>query len=175
MKLQSLFEKLEKSDIYQNFRKESPNAFFCAGFIILNFKQNFFEYSLDYRDQEKVYAFKIPSDEKEKILFTADKLLETPKPLEQINEVEAKQIKLDIEDLKNLLEEEMWNNNIKNALDEAIAVLQSTNGKIIWNITCICSNLLIINVELDPFTKKTLRFEKKSLMDFMSLKKVDKK
>jgi hypothetical protein len=96
-------------------------------------------------------------------------------PMEKIEESEIKNIKTDLEDLKEIIEQALWDNNMKNSLEEVIAVLQSMNGKIIWNLTCICSSLSIINSQIDPFTGKVLKFEKKNLLDFASIKKVDKK
>jgi hypothetical protein len=174
MKLQTLFGKLQKSEEFLDFKEKNPNAFFCAGFFILNFKQNLFEYFLDYRDDKKLFAFKIP-EFNEKIIFTAEDLIENPKPMEKLEEKEIKNIKTDLDDLKEILEQALWDNNIKNSLEEFIAVLQCLNGKILWNITCICSNLAIVNANIEPFTGNILKFEKKNLLDFASIKKVDKK
>jgi hypothetical protein len=175
MKLQEIFSKLKKSVEWKNASKEHKNLFFCAAFLILNFKQNQFEYSLDYRNDKKLLAFKMPADEKSSIILTTDDLLESPKPLEQINESELPKIKIDIEEIKPTVQGAIADNKIQSTLEEAIAVLQDFNGKIIWNLTCICAGFVILNVHIDPFTGKILKFEKKNLLDFASLKKVDKK
>lgn len=175
MKIQTLFKKLETLDKYQEFSKETPGAFFCAGFFILDFKRGKFEYSLDFRDDKNVYGFKIPLEESEQLVFTSDPLIENPKPLEKIDTSFIPKIKTDIEDLKEIIEDALFDNSIKNVLEEVIAVLQSLNGKIIWNLTCICSNLAVVNIHIDPFTGEILKFEKKNLLDFASLKKLDKK
>jgi hypothetical protein len=174
MKLQNLFEKLEKSQEFKDFKEKNADAFFCTAFNILNFKQGKFEYYLDYRDEKQLFAFKIP-EENSALEFTKEDLLENMTPMEKIEESEIKNIKTDLEDLKEIIEQALWDNNMKNSLEEVIAVLQSMNGKIIWNLTCICSSLSIINSQIDPFTGKVLKFEKKNLLDFASIKKVDKK
>jgi len=175
MKIQTLFKKLETLDKYQEFKKESASAFFCAGFFIMDFKRAKFEYSLDFRDDKNVYGFKIPQDESEQLVFTSDPLIETPKPLEKIDTSLISKIKTDIEDLKELIEEALFDNSIKNILEEVIAVLQSLNGTVIWNLTCILSSLSVVNVQIDPFSGEIIKFEKKNLLDFASIKKLDKK
>ena len=175
MKLQTLFTRLGKSQEFIEFKQKNAEAFFCTGFFVLNFKQNIFEYSLDYRDDKKLYAFRVPTEEKEKILFTTEDLIENPKPMEKIDEDAIKNLKADIEDIKEIVEQAIWDNNIKNSLEEVIAVLQCMNGKIVWNMTCICSSLSVVNVNINPFTGDVTKFEKKNLLDFATVKKVDKK
>ena len=175
MRIPLLFKKLESLTKYQDFKKETPSNFFCAGFFILNFKQGKFEYSLDFRDDKQVYGFRIPVDDSEELVFTADPLIENPKPLEQIDISLIPKIKTDIDDLKEIIEEALFDNSIKNSIEEVIAVLQSLNGKLIWNLTCICSSLVIINIQIDPFDGKVIKFDKKNLLDFASIKKMDKK
>ena len=175
MKIQTLFRRLDESQEFKDFKEKNPAGFFCAGFFILNFKQNLLKYSLDYRDDKQLFAFKIPSEDSEKVVLTAEDLLENPKPMEKIDEDLIKNIKVDIEDIKEVIEQGLWDNNIKNALEEVIAVLQCMNWKIVWNLTCICSSLSIVNSQIDPFTGKIIKLEKKNLLDFASMKKIEKK
>jgi hypothetical protein len=174
-KISELFSRLEKSEAFENFKNQNKDAFFCAGFFILNFKQNQFEYSLDFRDNKTLFAFKISSDEKENIVFTEDKLLENQKPLDRVSESEAINAKPGLEDLREILKEELLKNNIKNTLDEAIAVIQVLDNKLVWHITCICSTFVIVTVIIEAKSKKILKFDKKSLMDFASIRKPEKK
>lgn len=174
MEIKQLFARLHSSEAWKDTKKENKEIFFCAGFFILNFKQKIFEYSLDYRDDKNLFAFKIPGDES-LIVVTKDVLLESPKPMNKVDEKQLPQVKTDIENLKEKVEQGMFENNIKAQLDEVIAVLQDLEGKIIWNLTCICAGFTILNIHIDPFSGKILKFDKKNLMDFASMKKVDKK
>jgi hypothetical protein len=175
MKLQELFLKLRKSEAWKQQSKENNGIFFCAAFTILNFKQKTFEYSLDFRDDKNLFAFKIPEDKKSEVAFTKDALLENPKPLERIEEKEIENIKIDIDSIEKIAGKAILDNKVMSALDEAIAVLQNLDGKVIWNLTCICSGFTIINLHIDPFSGKILKFEKKNLMDFASIRKPEKR
>lgn len=175
MKLQTLFSKVEKSGKFKEIKKENKDIFFCAGFMILNFKQKIFEYSLDYRNDKSLFAFKIAGEDQIDPVLTVDPIVEGPKPLEAIDEKNIPKVKSDIEDIEKVAQKALIDNNIKNSLDEAIAVLQISDNKLIWNLTCICSSFVIINMHIDPFSGKVLKFEKRNLMDFASIKKVDKK
>jgi len=179
MKISQLLEKLEKSKVFKDFRKEKENsdAFFCAGFIILNFKQNIFEYSLDFRDDKNILTFKIPfADTKDsEITIMKEDLIEGRKPLEKLDEQKAKKIKIDIDEIKAIVEKELKKNKIMQSLDEIIAVLQNQEDKLVWNLTCMCQAFTIINMAIDANSGETVRFEKKNLMDFVSVKKPEKK
>jgi hypothetical protein len=175
MKLQTLFSKVEKSEKFKEIKKENKDIFFCAGFMILNFKQKVFEYSLDYRNDKSLFAFKMAGEDQTDPAMSVDPIIEGPKPLEAIDEKNIPKVKCDIEDIEKIAQKALLDNNVKNTLDEAIAVLQISNDKLIWNLTCICSSFVIINMHIDPLNGKVLKFEKRNLMDFASVKKVDKK
>jgi hypothetical protein len=177
MILQALSRKLEKSEVYQKFISEHPNAFLCAGFFILNFKSNIYEYSLDFREERKIFTFKIPEVQsgESKIIMTEEDLLETQVPLEKI----SLDVQTEIDDLKPIVEKALMENKIKNKLEEIIAVLQNlTLGKddlsgkplgchTMWNLTCMCEGFTIITVHISSESGKIIKFEKKSLFDMI--------
>jgi len=173
MKLSKLFSILENSAEYKTFKKESKNAFFCAAFSILNFKDNIFQNSLDFRDSKNIFSFKI--QDSGKIEATGETLLKGKKPLEKINLEDADELKIDIEDLKDIAERELKKNKIASNLNEIIAVLQNHEKKLIWNLTCMCEGFTIISLHVDALSGETLKFEKRNLMDFVSVRKPDKK
>lgn len=182
MNLSDLFEKLEKSNIWKTFKKDknSKDAFFCAGFFIMNVKQNKFEYSLDFRNEESLFAFKLPNEEKEdkEPTLTADKLLDSPpapKPLPKIEEKDLKKIKIDIDKLYEFVEKEFKKQKI-DGLEEIIAVLQQSeeHGKLIWHLTCMSAGLKITIIIIDALTGEVIKFDKKSILDFVSVKKPGK-
>jgi hypothetical protein len=175
MEISNLLSRIEKSSVFKQFKKDNDHAFFCAGFIILNYKQNLFEYSLDYRDEKNIFTFKIPSDEKAEITFLKEDLLEGRKPLEEVNHSEIKKLKIDIEALKSLVEKELKKNKVTNSLEEIIAVLQNMDGKLVWHLTCMAAAFTIVNIIFDSHSGEVIKFEKRNLMDFVSVKKPEKK
>ena len=176
MTLSQLLTKLEKSQAYKDFQKSEENkkAFFCAGFFILNFKSNASEYSLDFRDDKNIFTFKVPINDSDEVIMRQEELIQSRKPLEKLNEKEAGKIKTDIEDLKGIVEKELEKNKVTNKLEEIIAVIQMLDGKLAWNLTCMCEGFTIITVQIDALSAKIIKFEKKNLMDFVSVKKPEK-
>lgn len=173
MTLSNLLSKLEKSQAYKDFEKENPGAFLCAAFLIMNIKQNGFENSLDFRDDKNIYTFKIPLDGD--VTMQKEEIMPSRKPLEKIDEKELKKLKVDVEDIQSLVEKELEKNKITSKLDEIIAVLQIFDGKLAWNLTCICEGFTIISMQINAISGKILKFEKKNLLDFVSVKKPEKK
>ena len=56
MLLSQLKAKLEKSEQFIRFKSANPDAFLCAGFFILNFKSEIYDYSLDYRNDKQIFT-----------------------------------------------------------------------------------------------------------------------
>lgn len=169
MLIKQIYAVLEKSSIFQKFREENPEAFLCAGFFILNFKQSIFEYALDYRTDKQIFTFNIPlnkSGSSADIKMNIDELLPTPKPLDEIN----LDIQLDLEEIREIVEKQLTLNEIKNRLEEIIAVLQNLDGKTVWNLTILCEGFTIINAIVNSENSQVIKFEKKNLMDFMKKK-----
>jgi len=177
MKISQLFSKLEKSKTYKNFKvtEEGKDAFFCAGFFILNFKNNIFEYSLDFRNDKNIFTFKIPANEKkdEEITLLKEDLIQASRPLEKIEEKDFK-FKTDIEDIKEIILKEMQKAKITNSLNEIVVVLQIIDAELLWNLTCMCEGFTILSSQINPKTGELIKFDKKNLMDFVSVKKNDK-
>jgi len=165
MQFYELLNKLNSSQTFKDFEERNPKAFFCAGFFILNFKANIFDYSLDYRDQENLFSFKIAEDKE--VVINKEPIIKNMPQMEKIN----CDVQIDIEDLKNIVNQNLQKNNIKNKLEEIIAVLQSYQGNKIWNLTCICESFAIINMHINPENGQVIKFEKKNLLDFASFKK----
>ena len=162
MKLSQLLTRLEKTEQFKIFKKQNPDAFLCAAFIILRAKGGLVEneYSLDYKTKEQIFTFKIPTIGE--IIMQNDELIEG-KPLEEINP----KILTDIEELNPIVERALLRNSIKSKLEEIIAVLQTIEGKTIWNLTCMCEGLVIINIHVDALSGDLTKFEKRNLLDFI--------
>ena len=174
MNLSNLLSKLEKSQTYQDFHKENPDAFFCAAFLIMNLKQNTSENSLDFRDEKDIFSFKILDNE---IVLQKELLIENPnqKPLEKIDEKKIGKLNVDIEDLQKSAEKELKKNKMENKLEEIIAVLQSDSNALVWSLTCMCAGFAIVSIKIDALSGNILKFDKKNLLDFVSVKKPEKK
>jgi hypothetical protein len=166
MLIETLYERLKKSEIFENFRTVNPDAFACAGFFIFNFKQDSVTYALDFRNDKQIFTFDFPTNSEAGITMKVDDLLPAPKPLDKI----SLDVQVDLEDLKPLAEKALAENNIKNKLEEMIAVLQNLDGQNVWNLTLMCEGFVIINAIIHSETAGILKFEKKNLLDFVKKK-----
>jgi len=164
--ISELASRLEKSEIFKKFKAEYPNSFFCAGFFILNFKTDSSEYTLDYREERDIFTFKIPTSEAA-ITMIKEEILDLQKPLEKI----SRDVKVDLPELKEIVEKALQDNNIKNKLEEVIAVLQLIEDQKVWNLTCMCEGFTIISIHLHSETQGILKFEKRNLLDFVKTTK----
>lgn len=162
-----LMNRLEKSEIFKKFKAEYPNSFFCAGFFILNIKSGVFEYSLDFREERSIFTFKIPESKEASITMLKEEILDVQKPLEKI----SSDVKVDLPEIINLVEKALQDNNIKNKLEEIIAVLQLIDGQKLWNLTCMCEGFTIISMHIHSETQGILKFEKRNLLDFVKMGK----
>ncbi len=169
MKLKEIISLIESSQIFLNFKKteEGKNAFLCAAFLIMDFKDGKNEQSLDYKTEagENIFIFSVKNDE---IQMKQEEILDKTKPLEKI----STKIKIETDKLKELVEKELAKNQITKPLEKIIAVLQNGEGqegekKTIWNLTCMCAGFLIILIHIDAVSGDILKFEKKSLFDFI--------
>jgi len=167
MKLSTLITKIENSAEFSKFKQEHPKAELCAGFFILNFKPKQENYSLDYKTEDKIFSFSLDEGN---IMQKEEEIMEGKSKLEPINS----KVKIDIEDLKEICEEEFLNNKIGKKIEKIIAVLQNTDNKNVWNLTCMAEGFSIILINFDSLTGKILKFEKKSLFDIVTIKKKDK-
>lgn len=161
MTLHELYSRLKNSSIFKRFHLENPQAILCTAFLVLNFKNDFHEYSLDFRNEEKIFTFKLP--EQGEIVLLEEEILDKTKPLEAIN----LDVKIDLEDLKEIIEKSLIKNNIKNKLEETIAVLQVINNELVWHMTIMCEGFVVINSMLHSETGEIIKFEKKNLFDFV--------
>jgi len=173
MKIHELFEKLEKSKVYHEFKEteEGKESFFCAGFFILRIKNKENELALDFRNEKEIFTFKIPEQNSE-IAIQREPILPAQKPLDKI--AENLKLRTDLDNLRGFVEILLQNNKISNELEEIVAVLQKRENVLAWHLTCMLKGFVIVTIQIDAEKGKSISFEKKSLFDFVSAKKVSK-
>jgi len=164
MKIKPYVERLSSSKAYHEFQKKYDDAFMIAGFFILDLESQNNLHQLDYY---------VPK-EKKIAAFTVDKGV-TMQMLDMINNklVPEKldiQTNIDLDALPGILTDEMKNRNITEEIKKIIAIVQTVEGKKIWNLNCVLSGMGILKAHVDDESKTVLKMEKSSIMDY--LKKV---
>ncbi len=163
MTFKEIHKTITESKVFQNFKQEYPSAELIIGFFIIDFISNDTQKALDYKTDSKIFTFSL--NENNEITLKEDKLIETPdKPdLEEI----SGDIKIDLDEIQSMAEKSAVENNIKSKFHKIIAVLQKNENKQIWNLTCMLDELIILHILIDANTGETIKFEKKSMMDFV--------
>ena len=160
MKIQPYISKLNKSSKFKEFVQQNPNAYMAAGFFVLDFQENKNVHQIDYYipNNKKMATFELDKGVDMKISEAVNKT--TPIKIDG-------KTKLDLDILKGIVEDEMKNRTITHKLQKIIAVLQNLNGKLIWNLNCITSDMGVIKLHIDDETHSVLKFETISLFDIV--------
>lgn len=160
----SLKKRLESSQQFKTFKSQHPNAELVAGFFILDFKDKREEATLDYKQQEDLFTFNMQDPN---FAVKKEEVLDKTKPLEKLNT----DIKVDIQDLEQIIKAQLEEQEIKQPIEKIIAVIsQSSNPKEnfpIFNLTIMLSSFVILLCKINAQSGEVLEFKKKSLFDFV--------
>jgi hypothetical protein len=160
MKLQPYIEKLNNSSEYKDFQKKYSGAFVVAGFFILDLETGNNVHQVDYYvpSKKKIAAFTLDNEITLQLLDLVG---------EKVPEKLDIKTKIDLDQLYGILEDEMKNRNLTDDIKKIIVVLQSVEGKKIWNLNCILSGMGILNAHVEDDSRTVLKMEKKSLTDII--------
>jgi hypothetical protein len=169
MNLQFYFEKLLNSEEFRKFKDESPDAYLCSGFFVIDKtgkegdKQH-----LDYYipSTKKLFSFQLES----KIEVVPIEQVQE-KVLEKIND----NVNFEFEEIEKIIDEEMVKQNVKDKIQKILLSLQKIDGKDLLIGTVFISTLGMIKVSIDLVEKNITEFEKKSFFDMLKIVKGKKK
>lgn len=162
MRVKDLLEELTEAEVYKSFKKKNPDAFFSAGFFILDLKNKTEQIQLDFflPKEKRIAGFEFPFKE---VKIFEDKI-------ESMKELST-EINLDIDDLDDEVKKIVTERNYSIRPSKMIAILKEG----VWNLTCMDEILNIVRIHVNAKTKEVIKFNNGSLMDFMGVKKGDKK
>lgn len=158
----STIEEIEKSQAFANFKKKHPDAYFCAGFFVLNYEsqEEQIQKQLDYSLKDgKIFTFIL---DKEITIKEAETIEGKQQKLPELN----KEVKVDLDDVEKILQEELNQKKLKKPL-KVIAILQQHEKKEIWNLNCVLPGMEILRVHIDSESGNIIKFEKKNMFDFI--------
>lgn len=161
MKIKPYIDRLNNSKEYKEFQKKYDDSFMIAGFFIIDLETQNNLHQIDYY---------VPS-EKKIAAFTVDKGV-TVQMLDMMNHklVPEKldiQTKIDLDALPGILEDEMKNRSITEEIKKIIAIVQTIDGKKIWNLNCVLSGMGILKAHVDDSSQTVLKMEKSSILDYV--------
>ncbi|MFA5019887.1 MAG: hypothetical protein WC533_02200 [Candidatus Pacearchaeota archaeon] len=160
MKVKPYIEKLNNSTLFKKFSEKNPKAYFCAGFFVLDFDSGKNLHQIDYYlpDTKKMMTFHLDGEVEMKPSEASN--AKTPPAIKR-------EINLDLDTIRGLVEDEMKNRTVTNKIQKIIAIIQNQKGKLIWNLNCIASDMGVIKVHIDDETHSILKFEKINLFEVM--------
>jgi hypothetical protein len=154
-------QEIESSKAFANFKKENPKAKLCAGFFVIDYQQGQDQKQLDYLLENKdIYTFIL---DKEIAMRKAETIEGAKQDLPEL----SRDIKVDLDDVENILKEKLKEEKIENKLVKIIAVLQVYDSKQIWNLNCMMENMDILRVHIDTQNGEIIHFEKRNMMEFV--------
>lgn len=162
MKLAPYVEKLNNSSEFKQFIKKNNDAFMMAGFFILDYEFGKNMHQIDYYipSKKKVAAFTL---DKGVVMQLLDTMIHNHKAPEALD---AK-TQIDLEALQGIIQDEMKNRNMTEDIKKMIAILQTIEGKKIWNINCVLSGMEILRAHVEDESKSVLKMEKASIMQYI--------
>lgn len=160
MKLRPYVEKLENSPQFKDFKMKYPDAYMAAGFFVLDFEAGHNIHQLDFYlpKEKKIAAFTLGDNLEMQILNLLNDLVP-----EELN-IDTN---IDLDALQGILLDEMHNRGMSEQIRKIIAVLQSLEGKRIWNLNCVLTGMEILKSHVEDESQTVLKIEKKSLLDIM--------
>lgn len=159
MKIQPYIEKLNTSKEFNDFKTKNPKSYFSAGFFVLDFESNNHLHQIDYFNPEnkKMFTFMLDGEKVQ--------IKEGEPSSKNFPNVIDKEINLDLDILKRLVEDEMKNHMVTHRLHKIIAILQNVDGKLIWNLNCITSDMGVVKMHISDENHSVLKFESVNLFD----------
>jgi len=167
MNSQFLFEKLNSSKEFKEFKKENPKAYLCSCFFIIDFDDKNLEnkYHIDYYipESKKTFSFELENE----IKLVPLELRDEKKVLERV----SMKNHFDFDRIKELIMKEMEKKKINNKIQKMIFSLQNLEGKDLLLGTVFISGLGLIKVNIQVDNMEITDFEKKSFFEMMKIVK----
>ena len=142
MKIQPYVSKLNTSSQYKDFAKKNNDAFMVAAFFVLDLENGKNSHVIDYYvpSKKKIAAFTLDNQITLQMMDLMTK--KVPEKLDL-------KTNIDLEALEGILEDEMKNRNVTDDIKKIIAVVQTIDGKKIWNLNCMLSGMGILNAHIE--------------------------
>lgn len=167
MKIKPYVDMLEKSKEYKDFKIKYPSSFMIAGFFVIDFEAGKNIHQIDFYvpSEKKIAAFTLDKGVTFQLLEMMTKSAKPPEKLDLNTNI-------DLDTLSGILTDEMRNRSMSENIIKMIAIIQSIEGKKIWNINCVLTGMEILKSHVEDESKTVLKIEKTSLIDIM--KKIPK-
>jgi len=164
MNLRFYVEKLEASEEFKQFMNENPEAFPCSGFFVIDKEGKDNKIHFDYFIPEKneMFSLQLEDGVKKTKIDLIDK---------RIPEKIYLKYDFDFDKIEKLIESKMFEEKVTNKIQKILLSLQRLDNKDFLVGTVFISGLGMIKVHVDINDMKIVLFEKRSVLDMISIKK----
>ncbi|MBI5148903.1 hypothetical protein HZA33_04460 [Candidatus Pacearchaeota archaeon] len=163
LKFSEVLEELQKSHEFKKFEKENKKAELVAGFFVFDFESKTVNQQVDFATNDKLFTFHLNFDGKESV-----KVKEEDKVEKDLPEIKLpKELKIDLHNLKDVVENEIELKQINQKINKIIAVLQIHDDVLKWNLTCMLSGLKMLRLHVDAQNGNFLFSQVSSILDFV--------
>jgi len=154
---------VEDSEIFKDFIRNHENAELCVGFFVLDFIKSINQMSVDYKIGKKVFTFSV--NDLGEVSLKEDELIENPKfpPLTKIKS----KVKIDLEEAESIARGKAFDESVAQKFEKIIAIVQNYEDNQVWNLTCMLASFVILNIIIDADDAKIVKFDKKTMGDFI--------
>jgi len=164
MNLKFYFEKLTNSEEFKKFAKESPKAYLCSAFFVIDGEGKDNKVHFDYfiPEGKKIISFQMENGIKKEELENLNS--EVQEKISQAQDV-------DFNEIESMISKRMEKNGISNKMQKIILSIQNYKGREILSGTVFISMMGMIKIQIDLKKKEIIEFEKKSFMDILNIVK----
>ena len=164
MNLKFYLEKLLNSEEFKKFAKESPKAYLCSAFFVIDGEGKDNKVHFDYfiPERKKIISFQMENGIKK----------EEPENLNsEVQEKISQAQDVDFNEIESMISKRMEKNGISNKMQKIILSIQNYKGREILSGTVFISMMGMIKIQIDLKKKEIIEFEKKSFMDILNIVK----
>ena len=165
MKASHYVNEVRKSQVFKDFIKDNPKAYLCSLFCSKDFIERKTEIQVDFYSPEKktIISFKVGK----KIELIPHKKSETILHKKFVPGELKDNIKMDVEELRPTLVDEMHNREMAYEIEKVLAFVNIVDGKPVWNCTGFLKGLGLLQAHVEDSSASVLFMEKKSLFDMI--------
>ncbi len=166
MKATHYIKKVKESEPFKEFMKEDPKAYLCSVFFVRDFSGNHNETQVDFYSPKKkaMVSFKV---DKKVERIPINKKAETLTHKKFVPKALNENVKMDIDEIKPTLVDEMRNREMTYEIDKILAFLNVADDETVWNCTAFLKGLGLLQSHIEDESGTVLFMEKKSLFDLI--------
>lgn len=152
---------VRKSEPFKEFKNKSPNAYLCAGFLVIETLSKT-PWQIDFYcpDRNVMTTFTMNDDVSMKETDNISKTSDT------IPELNLDKVDYDFEDVLKTMDELLKEKYAGHKADKIITILQNMQGSEVWNVTYLTNQFHVLNVKVNAEDGNLISEKMSPIMSF---------